>query len=93
MIAYVDSSVILRVILGQPRRLREWKEIRQGLASALAEVECLRTLDRLRLRGDITDEQLARRREAVFDLCRELTLVEPTGVVLSRAAQPLPPPP
>ena len=92
MIAYLDSSVILRVVLGQSGRLREWRNVREGVVSALAEVECLRTLDRLRLREGLTDRELARRREAVFALLREMTVVELTRPVLSRASQPLPTP-
>jgi predicted nucleic acid-binding protein len=49
VIAYVDSSVVLRLVLGQPAALREWRTVDRGVASALVEVECLRTLDRLRL--------------------------------------------
>ena len=49
MIVYLDSSVLLRVILGQRNALKEWRSIEQGVASALVEVECLRTLDRVRL--------------------------------------------
>ncbi len=89
MIAYVDSSVLLRVILGQPKRLKQWKAIETGVASALVEIECLRTLDRLRLRATISDEDLAVRRETVFRLTEEMEIVEPTFVVLNRAAQPL----
>jgi hypothetical protein len=51
VIAYVDSSVVLRVVLGQPGKLAEWKSIVTGVASGLVEVECLRTLDRLRVAG------------------------------------------
>ena len=40
MIAYLDSSVLLRVILGQRNALKEWRSIEQGVASALVEVEC-----------------------------------------------------
>ena len=90
MIAYLDSSVLLRIVLGQPDRLREWKQIREGVASALVEVECLRTLDRLRLRQMISDEELAARREAVFGLTAETNDVELTRVVLARASQPFP---
>jgi hypothetical protein len=61
MIAYIESSVILRMLLGQPGRLREWKQLRRGVASALAEVECLRTLDRLRSLEGITETALAAR--------------------------------
>lgn len=90
MIAYVDSSVLLRKVLRQPRSLREWAAIRTGVASALAETECLRSLDRLRLRAGLSDQELARRREAVFRLLESLEVVEVTAPVLARAAQPLP---
>ena len=92
MIAYLDSSVILRLVLGQRGRLRGWKEIKEGVASALVEVECLRTLDRLRLRGAIDDRVLAGRREAIYRLLEEIEIVEPTRPVLSRASQPSPTP-
>ena len=90
MIAYLDSSVLLRLILGQDNRLTEWASVERGVASALVEVECLRTLDRLRLKADLSDEDLATRRETVFRLTEEMILVEPTPAVLHRASQPLP---
>ncbi len=92
MIAYLDSSVLLRIVLGQANRLKEWPNIKSAVASAIAEVECLRTMDRLRLRVGMLDEDLALRREAVYRLTEETTLVEPTRAVLQRAAQPLPTP-
>lgn len=90
MIAYLDSSVLLRLILGQDDRLSEWASVEKGVASALVEVECLRTLDRLRLSTRLSDEDLAIRRETVFRLTDEVTIVEPTTAVLRRASQPLP---
>lgn len=90
MIAYLDSSVLLRKVLGQPGSLKEWGSIRTGVASALVETECLRTLDRLRLRAGLADRELARRREAVFRLLESFQLVEVTAPILARAAQPLP---
>lgn len=92
MIAYLDSSVVLRVVLGQKGRLREWRSIQEAAASALVEVECLRTLDRLRLRAGIEEERLALHREAVFRLLEEIDVIEPTGPILARASQPLPVP-
>jgi uncharacterized protein len=92
MIAYIDSSIVLRVVLGQPGRLAEWKELTSGVASGLVETECLRTIDRLRLTAGLSDEETARRREAVYRLMEELEVVEPTTIVLRRAAQPLPTP-
>ena len=92
MIAYLDSSVLLRLVLGQRDRLKEWKQVQDGVASALVEVECLRTLDRLRLRGAIDDQDLARRREAIYRLMEEIEIVEATRPIMSRASQPLPTP-
>lgn len=90
MIAYVDSSVLLRVVLGQRNALKEWSRVTLGIASALAEVECLRTLDRLRLAQGFADEMIAEQREAVYRLFEAMEIVEITHPVLSRAAQPLP---
>ena len=92
MIAYLDSSVVLRVLLGQRDRLKQWTDVEAGVASALVELECLRTLDRLRLRHGIADEEIAAQREAVFALLREAHVVEPTATVLARASQPTPTP-
>ncbi len=58
--------------------------------SALAETECLRTLDRLRLRAGLSDREVARRRHTVFRLLESLEVVAVTAPVLARAAQPLP---
>ena len=80
------------MVLGQPDRLTEWKTLRIGVASAIVEVECLRTLDRLKIREEIADSAIAACREAVFRLIEEIEIVEPTRVVLARASQPLPTP-
>lgn len=90
MIAYFDSSTVLRIILGQSNALKEWRSITRGVASALVEVECLRTLDRLWLVEGLEDAEIASRREAVFRLLEAVEIIEMTRSVLSRAAQPLP---
>lgn len=88
MIAYLDSSVVLRLVLGEPGRLREWESIRSGVASALVQLECLRTLDRLRLQKSLSVEETSLRREAVFRMLEGVELVDVTGEILDRAAQP-----
>jgi predicted nucleic acid-binding protein len=90
LIAYLDSSVLLRLVLGQNDALAQWAEIEEGVASRLAEVECLRTLDRLRLVESLDDHEIALRREAVFRLLDSLEIVELTRPVLARASQPMP---
>jgi len=90
MIAYVDSSVLLRVALGQPNALPEWHDIERGASSALVTTESLRTLDRVRLRVNLSDIEVARRRATILSLIDSLELVEIDSIVLERAAQPMP---
>lgn len=90
MTAYVDASVLLRVALGQPNALPEWRQIKQGVSSALVATESLRALDRLRLRANLSDTEVARRRATILALVGSLDLVEIDGMVLDRAAQPMP---
>ena len=88
MTVYLDSSIILRRLLGQPAGLREWRLIRTGVSSRLVEVECLRTLDRLRLEGSIDEGRLVSLREAFHGILSTLELVEISRTILTRAAQP-----
>ena len=90
MIAYVDTSVLLRVALGQADALPEWRQVDRGVTSALTRVEGLRTLDRLRLRARLADAEVARRRAIILQLLDSLELVEVDSLVLDRAAQPQP---
>jgi len=90
MIAYIDASVLLRVALRQPDALTEWREVKRGVSSALIMTESLRTLDRLRLRANLTDAEVASRRATILQLIASLELVEIDAVVLDRAAQPMP---
>ena len=90
MIAYLDSSVLLRKLLGQPGALKEWGRIEAGVVSAIAEVECLRTLDRVRILEEVPDTEMAIRRETVYRLLESVEVVEPSRAVLARSAQPMP---
>jgi predicted nucleic acid-binding protein len=92
VIASLDSSTILRIILGQSNALKKWRSITQGVASALVEVECLGTLDRLRLAEGLEDAEIAIRHEATFPLLEAIEVVELTRSVLARASQPMPTP-
>jgi predicted nucleic acid-binding protein len=89
---YLDSSVVLRILLGAPGALTGWKAMHPIMSSALIEVECLRTLDRLRLVDKISPEEIAVRREWVYDFVSRIDIVDITAPVLARAAQPLPVP-
>ena len=56
MTVYVDASVLLRLVLGQAGRFRQWRRVTTAVASMIVEVECLRTLDRLRTAEGLEDE-------------------------------------
>lgn len=92
MIAYLDASVVLRRVLGQANQLTEWPAITTGVASTLIEVECLRTLDRLRATQRLSAEDVAARREAAYRMLDEVELVELSRAILHRASQPTPTP-
>ena len=90
MNAYLDSSVLLREILEQTPRLREWDDLIVGVTSELARVECLRTVDRLRHEGKATDQNVVEA-EGRIDMLFKRLLVSPLdAAVLTRASEPLP---
>lgn len=92
MIAYVDASVVLRLVLGEPEALDEWPQVVRALASTLTEVECLRTLDRLVRRGMLPESQVAERRAAVFRLLEECEMIDLSRTIMRRAGEPFPTP-
>jgi len=46
MILYLDSSPVLRVVLGQPNQLEDWGNWDAAVSSNLLQLEARRTLDR-----------------------------------------------
>lgn len=90
MNVYVDSSVLLRVVLGERGRLATWSQIARPISSELIRLECLRTIDRARLRLGLTDQALSRQRADVSDALATFHLVAVDSVVLERAADPFP---
>ena len=90
MNVYVDTSVLLRVVLKEPHRLRSWRRIQRAFSSELIRVESLRTFDRARLAGVLDDEEVAERREAVEDLLKSFDQVAVDRRILRSAAEPLP---
>jgi predicted nucleic acid-binding protein len=87
---YVDSSVLLRVVLGEPGRLRIWPRITGAVGSELVRLECLRTIDRARVRLRLEDEAVADQRAAALEAIDTLSLVPIGPRILERAAEPFP---
>jgi predicted nucleic acid-binding protein len=92
VIAYLDASVVLRLVLGEEHRLAEWEQVEAAVASALTEVESLRTLDRLARLGRLSPEELAERRGAVYQTLEAVDLIDVSRAVLRRASEPFPTP-
>jgi predicted nucleic acid-binding protein len=90
VIAYLDSSVLLRIVLGQPDAWRGWRALDRAVTSELTEVECLRVLDRRRLRDALPEEELAARRGTLLDLLARTDRLALGPSVLARAAEAFP---
>lgn len=87
---YVDTSVLLRVVLGERGRLREWTRSERWVSSELVRLESLRTIDRARVQLRLADRALSTRRAAVLEHLRAFELVGLQAAVLERAANPFP---
>jgi predicted nucleic acid-binding protein len=90
MRAYLDSSVVLRVVLGEQGRLSQWSRLSDPVSSEITRVECLRVLDRLRLAAGMDDRELARRRVTLLKLLAGFETIRINRDVLDRAASPFP---
>jgi len=87
---YVDSSVLLRIVLGEPDRLRIWPSITNAVSSELIRLECLRTIDRARIRLGLEDRRVAKYRADMLEAIEAFSLVALDSVVLERASEPFP---
>jgi predicted nucleic acid-binding protein len=87
MMVYLDASVVIRKLQREAGSLREWGQWERAYSSELLRVEVLRTIDRTRLRGALTDREVAdvvKKARAIFD---GLELLELTQSILNRASQ------
>ena len=89
MKAYVDSSVMLRVVLQEPNALMEWPQITRGITSTLMRVECCRSLDRLVRDGNITDDQYTLKLSEVDRILATMAVLRISSDVLSAASRRL----
>jgi predicted nucleic acid-binding protein len=90
--AYIDTSALLRLVLGETGALDELRSYDRLVSSELIGVESCRTIDRLRLQGALTTEEAVVRLRAVTEWLEAIDLVLLRPPVLSRASEPLPTP-
>ncbi len=92
MIAYLDTSALLRLVLREPDALPELLSCEALVSSELIAVESLRTIDRLRLQGALSAEEAATRCRTVTEWLEAVDLVLLQRPVLARASEPFPVP-
>ena len=90
MTAYLDSSVVMRQLLGGRSRWHGWGSWEDAYSSVIMRVECLRMADRLRLTGGLDDLQRSRLGGMIEAVCDVLTLVPIDAFILNRTAQSFP---
>lgn len=90
MLAYVDSSIILRIIFNEPDPLKDFSKISYGISSELLRVECLRTADRFRIKNGLSEDEYLERIESIHDFISAIELIHITPEILDRAACPYP---
>ena len=90
MVAYLDSSVLLRHILLGEEPIRHALEFPRVVSSELIEIECRRVLHRCRLTGELTDETLTVARERLDEVLAGIDLLEMSRQIKQRAMDPFP---
>lgn len=90
MTVFLDTSVSLRALFHEPNPLKLWAKWDKAYSSSLWRVEALRTVDRLRLSGDLSDREVA-------DLVRDIRIIHETlaiqplnDSILERASESFP---
>jgi predicted nucleic acid-binding protein len=87
LITYLDSSVVLRIVLGAPEPLVGWEEIEHAISSRLLDVECQRTLERMRLAEKKPAEVIAGHKKSVEAFMSAVDLFDVTNGILQRAGE------
>jgi predicted nucleic acid-binding protein len=90
VIAYLDTSALLRLVLREPGALEELRSCEALVSSELLAAEALRSIDRLRLQAVLSPQEAAARRSVVTDWLEAVDLVLLQPPILSRASEPFP---
>ena len=92
MIAYIDTSALLRIVLREAGALEDLRTYEALVSSEIIAVESARTIDRLRIQGSLASDEAAQRLRAVNQWLEAIDLVLLRPPVLSRASEPMPMP-
>lgn len=90
MIAYLDSSVFIRVLTNQKNRMPEFKNIEKSVASKILKTECLRAFERLRINGDIEENDYITVVEEFYVALDSIEFIDVNDAVLNKAGGSFP---
>ena len=90
MIVYLDSSFVIRRLLGVGKPAEFWGKWEKAYASTLMRTECCRVANKLRLEGKLDDAGRARLGGWIETVCNAVTQVPVTDAVLKRASEAYP---
>ena len=90
MNAYIDASVLLRLLFSENDALAEWKTIKLGFSSRLIKLEIERVIDRQRLIGKIDDAEVVSIHRECARVLQALRIVPITELILANAGAAMP---
>jgi hypothetical protein len=86
---YLDTSTVLRVLLGQGRTPAFWAAWERAYASDLLGLEARRIIDRLRLESALDDAGVGAAQQSLARIETAIGRIALTRAVLHRAAMPM----
>ncbi len=90
MIAYIDSSVLLRYLFNETNPLKEFSQVKKPISSVLLRTECFRCLDRARIRFQLSNEEVAKKYQEIDMAVKAFHLIQINSTVLDRAEEAFP---
>ena len=90
MIVYLDSSFVIRRLLGVGKAAEFWGKWEKAYASTLMRTECFRAANQLRLSGKLDDAARARLGSWIETVCNTVTQIPITDSIMKRSAEAYP---
>ena len=90
MIVYLDTSIVLRALLGQGTNLKEWGQWQAAYSSELLGLETRRVINRLRLELALDDRGVAQAQQTLLEIEKGIGSILLSRPVLDRASLPMP---
>jgi predicted nucleic acid-binding protein len=90
MKVYLDTSVVLRVLFRERNPIRIWGKWDRAYSSSLWRTEAFRVVDRLRLGGDLSDQDVSEVAVQIETVHETLAIIPLAETILRRASEAFP---